>query len=101
MNDEIIPLRQDCKTLTIINNVRTILEEANTFEEFESNIDVFISSTRELQDYLQDLWQKVFLALSIETECSVYLNEHFEKSDDLRSQSEDNEEELKEKAIEK
>jgi len=55
MNDEIIPLRQDCKTLTIINNVRTILEEANTFEEFESNIDVFISSTRELQDYLQDL----------------------------------------------
>ena len=31
----------------------------------------------------------------------MYLNEHFEKSDDLRSQSEDNEDELKEKAIEK
>jgi glutathionyl-hydroquinone reductase len=68
LNDEIIPLRQDCKTLTIVNNVRSILEEVNGDSEFESHIDDLIESPRELQDYLQDICQKVFSAINIGTE---------------------------------
>lgn len=88
LNEEITPLREDCKTLTIINNVRTILEEANTFQEFEDNIDVFVESTRELQEYLQGICQKVFSAMSIDSECAVYLNANVE-NEDIKPQSED------------
>ena len=74
LTEEVVPLRQDCKTLTIVNNVRSILEEANS-EELDGSINRFIGNPRELQEFLQEICQRVFLALHIETECSVVLND--------------------------
>ena len=72
MAEEVLPLRQDCKTLTIINNVRSILEEANSYEDYENNfsqrIDSFAENIREFQDYLQEICERVFSAISLETE---------------------------------
>ena len=75
MNDEVIPLRQDCKTLTIVNNVRSILEDVSNNEASVENIDRFCFNPRELQAFLQNVCHRVFLALHIETECTIMLDQ--------------------------
>ena len=86
IKDEIIPLRQDWHTLTIVNNIRSILEEANDINEYSDKFDKLVGSPRELQEYLQNVCQKVFFAINIQTECNVILNE-----DDCTDQQSDNE----------
>ena len=87
VKDEIIPLRQDWHTLTIVNNIRSILEEANDINEYSDVFDKLVESPRELQEYLQNLCQKVFSAINIQTECNVILNE--EDYTDQQSNKED------------
>jgi hypothetical protein len=68
MNDEILPLRQDCKTLTIVNAVRSILEDATNYSDLEENVERLAFNPRELQEYLQNICQRVFSAIHIQTE---------------------------------
>lgn len=75
IKDEIIPLRQDWHTLTIVNNIRSILDEANEINEYSEEFDKLAESPRELQEYLQSICQKVFSIINIQTECNVILNE--------------------------
>lgn len=76
ISEEVVPLRQDCKTLTVVNNIRSILDEAHNLDCINGDIDMLATDARNLQEYLQDVCYKVFSALNIETECTVVLNEY-------------------------
>ena len=86
LNDEITPLRQDWKTLTIVNNVRSILDDSFNNEENYGGIDTLAENSRDLQDYLQEVCSRVFSAIHIQTEWSVVLNQ--QESNDFDSQNE-------------
>lgn len=60
LNDEVTPLRQDCKTLTIVNNVRSILDDSFNNDDNFGGIDALADSPRDLQDYLQEVCHKIF-----------------------------------------
>lgn len=86
ISEEVTPLRQDCKTLTIVNNVRSILDDSFNNEDNFGGIDALAESPRDLQEYLQDVCHKVFSAIHMQTEWSVVLNQ--QECNDLDSQSE-------------
>ena len=68
ISEEVTPLRQDCKTLTIVNNVRSILDDSFNNEDNFGGIDALAESPRDLQEYLQDVCHKVFSAIHMQTE---------------------------------
>ena len=55
VSEEVVPLRQDCKTLTVVNNIRSILDDATNLDSIDGDIDMLATDARNLQEYLQDV----------------------------------------------
>jgi hypothetical protein len=75
MAEEVVPIRQDCKTLTLVNNVKSILEECGSYDEIERDLEKLAESPRELQGYLQTVCKRVFEAIHLNTQCNVILKQ--------------------------